>query len=234
MEALGRYRGAARGSTSATATSPPTCTAPTACGRARRCRRSPPRSPTAWGLGLRLLPVTDDRLQTRVTVAGEGEIGFQEYFVQRHHDVAVDRRALRRRRRRPRRRPACSRPSPRRRPGGDRPVEPDRVDRPGAGRPGVRDAVEARRADVVAVSPIVAGAALKGPADRLLRELGHEASVVGVARLYAPLVATLVIDEADADARRAPSRPRACAASWPPRSCTAPTEAAALAEVVLA
>src|SRR3546814_19904857 len=48
--------------------------------------------------------------------------------------------------------------------------------------PGVRDAVVARRGDVVAVSPIIAGAALKGPADRLLRELGHEASVVGVAR----------------------------------------------------
>jgi LPPG:FO 2-phospho-L-lactate transferase len=45
----------------------------------------------------------------------------------------------------------------------------------------------------------VAGAALKGPADRLLVELGHEPSVVGVARLYAPLAATLVIDEADAD-----------------------------------
>jgi LPPG:FO 2-phospho-L-lactate transferase len=64
--------------------------------------------------------------------------------------------------------------------------------------PGVRAAVEARRSDAVAVSPIVAGAALKGPADRLLTELGHEASVVGVARLYAPLAATLVIDEADA------------------------------------
>jgi LPPG:FO 2-phospho-L-lactate transferase len=49
------------------------------------------------------------------------------------------------------------------------------------------------------VSPIIAGAALKGPADRLLIELGHEASVVGVARLYAPLVATLVIDEADTE-----------------------------------
>src|SRR5262249_2994348 len=64
--------------------------------------------------------------------------------------------------------------------------------------PGVADAVAARRADVVAVSPIVAGAALKGPADRLLAELGHEPSVVGVARLYAPWAATLVIDEADA------------------------------------
>ena len=40
----------------------------------------------------------------------------------------------------------------------------------------------------MAVSPIVAGAALKGPADRLMAELGTEASVVGVARLYAPWV----------------------------------------------
>ena len=45
--------------------------------------------------------------------------------------------------------------------------------------PGVRDAVAARRDDVVAVSPLVGGRALKGPADRLLRELGHEDSVVG-------------------------------------------------------
>jgi LPPG:FO 2-phospho-L-lactate transferase len=65
--------------------------------------------------------------------------------------------------------------------------------------PGVRDAIAARRDDVVAVSPIVAGAALKGPADRMLVELGHEASVVGVARLYHDLAATLVVDTADAD-----------------------------------
>jgi LPPG:FO 2-phospho-L-lactate transferase len=44
----------------------------------------------------------------------------------------------------------------------------------------------------------VAGAAIKGPADRLLRELGHESSVVGVARLYADVVGTLVVDIADA------------------------------------
>jgi LPPG:FO 2-phospho-L-lactate transferase len=64
---------------------------------------------------------------------------------------------------------------------------------------GVQDAVADRRDEVVAVSPIVAGAALKGPADRLLAELGHEPSVVGVARLYAPFCGTLVIDEADAE-----------------------------------
>jgi LPPG:FO 2-phospho-L-lactate transferase len=44
----------------------------------------------------------------------------------------------------------------------------------------------------------VAGAALKGPADRLMAELGTEPSVVGVARLYAPWVGTLVVDVADA------------------------------------
>jgi LPPG:FO 2-phospho-L-lactate transferase len=65
--------------------------------------------------------------------------------------------------------------------------------------PGITAAVAARRESVVAVSPLVGGRALKGPADRLMRELGHEDSVVGVARLYAPYVGTLVIDAADAD-----------------------------------
>jgi LPPG:FO 2-phospho-L-lactate transferase len=64
--------------------------------------------------------------------------------------------------------------------------------------PGIAGAVAARRADTVAVSPIVGGRALKGPADHMLTELGHEASVVGVARLYAPLASILVIDHADA------------------------------------
>ena len=42
-----------------------------------------------WSPGARLLPVTDGPLRTRLTVEGDGEIGFQEYFVQRQHDVAV-------------------------------------------------------------------------------------------------------------------------------------------------
>jgi LPPG:FO 2-phospho-L-lactate transferase len=99
--------------------------------------------------------------------------------------------------------------------------------------PGVRAAVEARRADAVAISPIIAGAAVKGPADRLLRELGHESSVVGVARLYAPLVATLVIDEADADHRESVvSEGVRCVVA--PTIMRGPHEARALAEVVLA
>src|SRR5437763_13884390 len=43
----------------------------------------------AWGLGLRLLPMSDQRVETRVTVAGAGEIGFQEWFVARRHGVPV-------------------------------------------------------------------------------------------------------------------------------------------------
>jgi LPPG:FO 2-phospho-L-lactate transferase len=185
----------------------------------------------AWALGLRLLPVTDDRLQTRVTVAAEGEIGFQEYFVQRHHDVPVT--AVRF-------------------DGADqaRPA-PGVLDALAAARrvvvapsnplvsidpvlavPGVRAALEARREDAVAVSPIVAGAALKGPADRLLRELGHEASVVGVARLYAPLAGTLVIDEADAAlAPAVEAEGIRCVVA--PTIMRGPTEATALAEEVL-
>ena len=63
---------------------------------------------------------------------------------------------------------------------------------------GVREALAARRHDVVAVSPIIDGVALKGPADRLMRELGHEVSCVGVAEHYVNLVSTMVIDERDA------------------------------------
>lgn len=153
----------------------------------------------AWGVAVRLLPMTDDVVQTRVTLAETGEeIGFQDYFVARRHSVAV---------------------SAVRFDGVDGAVPaPDVLDvlasaerivvcpsnpivsvGPVLAVPGIREAVAARRESVVAVSPIVAGAALKGPADRLLSELGHEPSVVGVARLYADFAGTLVVDTADAD-----------------------------------
>jgi LPPG:FO 2-phospho-L-lactate transferase len=67
--------------------------------------------------------------------------------------------------------------------------------------PGVRAAVDARRRSgvrVVAVSPIVGGRAIKGPADRMLASLGHEATALGVARVYAGLADALVIDRVDA------------------------------------
>lgn len=157
----------------------------------------------SWELPMTLLPVTDDRLRTRVVIddpdgGGATEVEFQEYFVKHQHSVAVQSIRFAG--------AEQSRPAP-----GvlDTILDADvvvvapsnplvSID-PVLAVPGVRDAIEARRDAAVAVSPIIAGAALKGPADRLLRELGHEASVVGIARLYAPLAATLVIDEADRD-----------------------------------
>jgi LPPG:FO 2-phospho-L-lactate transferase len=82
------------------------------------------------------------------------------------------------------------------------------------------------------VSPIIAGAALKGPADRLMAELGSEPSVVGVARLYAPWVSTLVIDEADRDSAAAvEAEGLRCVIA--PTIMDSPERAAALAQVVV-
>ena len=63
--------------------------------------------------------------------------------------------------------------------------------------PGVRDALRRRRDRVVGVSPIIAGAPVKGPADRLMEPLGMEVSCVGVARAYRDFCAALVIDAGD-------------------------------------
>jgi len=151
----------------------------------------------AWGVHQRLLPMSDDRVATMVTLADEGvEVSFQEYFVQRRHSVPVtavrfDGVAAAR--------PAASALAALR----DAeivaiaPSNPLVSIGPIRALAGVDDVLAARRESVVAVSPIVGGAALKGPADRMLAELGHEPSVVGVARLYAPVAGTLVIDPVD-------------------------------------
>jgi LPPG:FO 2-phospho-L-lactate transferase len=191
----------------------------------------------AWGLALRLLPVTDQRLRTLLTLDGEGddagrEVTFQEYFVQRRHSVPV--RGVRF--------DGAAEASP----GPEvlvtiaeaealvlAPSNPIVSIDPLFAVPGVRAEVEARREDTVAVSPIVAGAALKGPADRLLTELGHEATVVGIARLYAPLAATLVIDEADA-ALAASVEAEGIRCVVAPTVMSTPERAADLARCVLA
>jgi len=151
----------------------------------------------ADAVGLRVLPMSDDPVRTRVALRDGPEVAFQEYFVRRHHDVPVA--AVRF--------DGADTAAPA--PGvlaalADAdvvvvcPSNPLVSIAPVLAVPGVEAALAARRDRVVAVSPIVAGAAIKGPADRMLAELGHEASVVGVATLYAPFAATLVVDEADA------------------------------------
>ncbi|MBM3683047.1 MAG: 2-phospho-L-lactate transferase [Actinobacteria bacterium] len=151
----------------------------------------------AWGLSERLLPVTDDRVRTVVTLTDGTRLPFQDYFVRLRHDVPITGVEVEG--------AASARPAP-----GVlealatattvvvAPSNPIVSIGPLFEVPGVRDALVARRDRTVAVSPIIGGAALKGPADRMLRELGHDVSVVGVARLYAPLASVLVIDEVDA------------------------------------
>jgi LPPG:FO 2-phospho-L-lactate transferase len=66
--------------------------------------------------------------------------------------------------------------------------------------PGIRTSIEAagrRGVPTVAVSGIVGGRAVRGPADRMLASLGHEPTALGVARLYAPLARTFFLDRAD-------------------------------------
>jgi LPPG:FO 2-phospho-L-lactate transferase len=190
------------------------------------------------GVTVRLLPVTDDPLRTRVILAEPSplgpagtEVAFQDYFVRLRHDVAVE--GVRFEGADP------ARPAP-----GVMealedadaivvcPSNPVVSIGPLLAVPGVRGALATRRTEVVAVSPIVAGAALKGPADRLMAELGTEASVVGVARLYAPWVGTLVVDVEDA-ALAADVEAEGVRCIVTPTVMSSPERAADLARVVL-
>jgi LPPG:FO 2-phospho-L-lactate transferase len=229
-----------------------------------------------FGVQARLLPMTDSRVETRVTIAlgdevrnfgglataradepgdrqpgdrkpgdrqpmdaveqvedGPGwvEVGFQEYFVGFRHSVGVKQVRFAG--------ADLARPAP-----GvlDAIADADLVVicpsnpivsiGPVTAVPGIAEAVMERRNDVVAVSPIIAGRALKGPADRMLSELGHEASAAGVARLWAPLAATLVVDEQDAGlASQIEAEGMRCVVA--PSVMSGPREAANLARAVL-
>ncbi|MEJ7764301.1 MAG: 2-phospho-L-lactate transferase [Acidimicrobiales bacterium] len=184
----------------------------------------------AFRIGFRLLPVSDDRLRTFVVVDGK-EVDFQSWFVERKHQGSVS--AVRFEVSETAKPPpgviealtdathivVC-------------PSNPILSIGPLLAVPAVGSVLEKRRADVVAVSPIVNGAALKGPAASILADLGHEVSVVGVARCYRQLASTLVIDVADAalaDAVEAEGL-RAVVA---PTVMYEPADAEALARVVL-
>ncbi len=186
----------------------------------------------AWNLGHRLLPATCDRLRTMITLTDGTEITFQEYLFERQHSVPItgvrfDGADL-------------AHPSPGvldAISGAERiviaPSNPIVSIAPVLAVPGVRDALVARRDDVVAVSPIVNGAALKGPADRMLVELGHDASVVGVARMCAAFASTLVVDDSDAAlAPEVEAEGMRCVVT--PTIMSTPERAAALARTVLA
>lgn len=150
---------------------------------------------TALGVGARILPATDDRHRT-VLDTSEGQLEFQEYFVRRRQEPEV--RAVRF--------DGTARPTAAAEDAiGEAdvvvigPSNPIVSIGPILALPGVEEALQRTSAPTVAVSPIVAGAALKGPADRMLTSLGHESTALGVARLYHAIADRFVIDEADAD-----------------------------------
>lgn len=148
----------------------------------------------AFNVDIRIVPMSNDPVRTQVHLS-DGVVSFQEYFVKLQHSVPVtavefvgassasfiDMSLLN---------DAASIVIA--------PSNPIVSIGPIRALPGVDDALSARRDDVVAISPIVAGSALKGPADRMLVELGFEPTVVGVAKIYAPVCGALVIDEQDA------------------------------------
>jgi LPPG:FO 2-phospho-L-lactate transferase len=156
----------------------------------------------ALGVTARILPMTDDSVATKVVTA-EGELDFQDYFVRQRCEPLVQ--AIRFAG------IAEARPSP------------EVIDALGAADgiviapsnpfvsvepilalPGVRDLVASKPA--IAVSPIVGGQAIKGPAAKMLGELGLDVSPVGVASRYAGLIEGFVMDQQDealADAVRA-------------------------------
>ena len=188
----------------------------------------------AWGLRISVVPMSDDRCSTIVTVIEEegGEptdISFQDYFVRLRHSVPVSSVRFEG--------TAALSTTAR-----DTlatagtiviaPSNPVVSIGPMRSLPGVDELLALRRDVTVAVSPIVGGAALKGPADRMLAELGHEASVVGVARLYADIASVLVIDPVDAhlaaDVEQAGMR---CVVT--PSIMSTPTIAAELARTTL-
>jgi LPPG:FO 2-phospho-L-lactate transferase len=149
----------------------------------------------ALGIPSKIVPMTDDRVATLIDTPN-GRLEFQDYFVGRRQtddvlgvtfagieDAAAPPEAI-----------AAIR---------DAeaiviaPSNPIVSVGPIVQTPGIGEALAATAAPIVAVSPIVGGRAVKGPAAKMLETLGHEVSVLGVARLYGDLVDAWVIDEVD-------------------------------------
>ena len=149
------------------------------------------------GVAARILPMCDEPVATLVETP-DGTLAFQDYFVRRRHAdpvLAVHFSGI----------------AGARAPEGVRetlaaaeiivlcPSNPVVSIGPILAVPGLRALIETSRAPRVAVSPIVGGKALRGPADRMLEGLGMESSALGVARIYRDIIQGMVLDRADAD-----------------------------------
>ena len=148
------------------------------------------------GAGVRLLPTTDDELRTWIETPA-GTFPFQVWFVQRGHRDEVD--AVRYEG------ADAARPAPGVVEGIDEadvilfaPSNPYVSIGPILAVRAIEDAIRARRVPAVAVSPLIGGRAVKGPADRMLARLAGGTTPAHVASCYGDLIDALVVDEADA------------------------------------
>jgi len=150
------------------------------------------------GIAVAIFPMSDDRVRTRVWT-DLGQLDFQDYFVRRRCTPAVHRLAYEG--------AAVARPHPlamaalhdaRVRAVVICPSNPWLSIEPMLALPGLRAAVAACPAPVIAVSPIVAGAAVKGPTAKMMAELGIPVTASAVARRYSDLLDGYVVDRADA------------------------------------
>src|SRR5258706_5575279 len=143
----------------------------------------------------RILPMSDDPVPTMID-SNEGSLHFQEYLVKRRTEPVV--KGIR----------FAGLESGQPEPGvleairdADRilicPSNPLISIGPILAVPQIRDELRAHKQKVFAVCPIVAGKSLKGPSDKMLAQLGHQPTALGVAKLYAEFTGTFVIDPAD-------------------------------------
>jgi LPPG:FO 2-phospho-L-lactate transferase len=150
----------------------------------------------AFNVKSTILPMSNDRVCTFVKIRGRTAIPFQEYFVRNRARGAIERIELRG--------VDHARPAP-----GVfdalrssdavilAPSNPFVSLGPILAVKGVREALRKNRDRVAAISPIIGGHTVKGPADKMLRGLGLEVSALGVAGLYRDIVGTFVIDSTD-------------------------------------
>ncbi len=149
----------------------------------------------AWGVGCQVIPMANEPIRTKV-YGPDGEIDFQEYMVRMRTEVEVRSIAF------------AGADTARPAPGVVEairdaeavilaPSNPFVSIGPILAVPGVRDALASTAAVRAAISPIIAGQVVKGPAAKMLQSLGHEVSAVGVAAVYRGLIDLMVIDEQD-------------------------------------
>lgn len=161
---------------------------------------------SAFGVAATILPVTDDPLRTEVRIPSAGWVSFQEYFVGRGHADEVDDVRFRG--------AGFCRPAP-----GVMealvdsdaivigPSNPILSVWPILAVPGIADAIAAHH-NVICVSPLIGGAALKGPAHRVMQSLGLASDTSGIVSAYEGLLNDIVIDQSDAAEATASGPPR--------------------------